>query len=107
MRVRVKIWLEKDGKPIISEGKFRLLREIQRTGSILKAAESLGLSYKRAHSQIKAIEERIGVQVLERRRGSGSRLTKEGEKILETYERVCREISKTLENLKDLPLKEE
>lgn len=107
MRVRVKVWLEEKGKPIISEGKFRLLKEIQRTGSILKAAESLGLTYKRAHSQIKAIENRLGTAVLERRRGSGSKLTKEGERILETYEKVCKEVSRILDSFKDLPLKED
>ncbi len=107
MRVKVKVWLEEKGKPIISEGKFRLLKEIQRTGSILKAAESLGLTYKRAHSQIKAIENRLGTAVLERRRGSGSKLTKEGERILETYEKVCKEVSRILDSFKDLPLKED
>jgi len=98
LRVRFKVWLEKDGKPIISEGKYRLLREIERTGSIKRASENLGLTYKRAFSQLKGMEERLGKKVLERRRGKGAVLTEEGKRLLEEYERV-------LKAFKDLSLR--
>ena len=90
MRVRFKVWLEKDGKPVISEGKYRLLREVEKTGSIRRASENLGLTYKRAFSQIKGMEERLGYRVLERRRGKGAVLTEEGRRLLEEYERVLK-----------------
>jgi molybdate transport system regulatory protein len=90
MRVRYKVWLEKEGEPIISEGKWRLLVEIDRLGSIKEASESLGLSYKRAFSQIKAMEERLGFKVLERKRGSGARLTERGRRLVEEFDRIRR-----------------
>ncbi len=90
MRVRYKVWLEKDGKPVISEGKYRLLREVEKTGSIRRASENLGLTYKRAFSQIKGMEERLGYRVLERRRGKGAVLTEEGRRLLEEYERILK-----------------
>ena len=90
MRVRFKVWLEKDGKPVISEGKYRLLREVEKTGSIRRASENLGLTYKRAFSQIKGMEERLGYRVLERRRGKGAVLTEEGRRLLEEYERILK-----------------
>ncbi len=94
MRVKFKVWLEKDGEPIISGGKYALLKEIQKTGSILKAAKNLGLSYKRAHSQIKAMEERLGDKILEKKRGKGARLTALGKEVLREYEEVLSEFEK-------------
>ncbi len=99
MRVRFKVWLEKEGEPIISEGKYRLLKEIDKTGSILEATRRLGLTYKRAISQIKAMEDRLGKKVLERKRGSGAKLTKEGRDLLEVYESVVRKFSELTERI--------
>ena len=90
MRVRFKVWLEKEGRPVISEGKYRLLREVEKTGSIRRASENLGLTYKRAFSQIKGMEDRLGYRVLERKRGKGAVLTEEGRRLLEEYERILK-----------------
>ena len=104
MRVRFKVWLEEKGEPLISEGKFRLLREIDRTGSILEASKRLGLTYKRAHSQIKSIENRLGRKVLERKRGKGAVLTPEGRELLKVYERILSEFESLSRKLSsDLP----
>ncbi|HHJ63883.1 MAG TPA: LysR family transcriptional regulator [Aquifex aeolicus] len=99
MRIRFRVWLEKEGEPIISEGKYRLLREIERTGSIKEAARRLGLSYKKAHSQIRTIEERLGLEVVERRRRRGAVLTDAGREILSEYERVLSAFRRTLRDL--------
>lgn len=103
MRVRFKVWLEEEGEPIISEGKYRLLKEIERTGSILEASRRLGLTYKRAHSQIKSLERRLGRKVVERRRGKGASITEAGRKLLRAYEdiiskfdRLARDVSGSL-----------
>lgn len=99
MKVRFKVWLEIGGEPIISEGKYRLLKEVEKTGSIMGAAKSLGLTYKRAHSQIKAIEERLGKKILERKGRKGARLTEEGLKLVEEYEKIYEELKKCAEKL--------
>ncbi len=96
MRVRFKVWLEKEGEPIISEGKYRLLKEIERTGSILRASKNLGLTYKRAFSQIKAMEERLGERILERKRGKGARLTEKGKDLIKRYEEILRRVSEAV-----------
>ena len=104
MRVRFKVWLEKEGEPIISEGKYKLLKEIDKTGSILQATKNLGLTYKRAMSQIKTMEKRLGFKVLERKRGSGARLTEEGRRLLEVYESVFEKFSRVAEGIGTLEL---
>lgn len=108
MKVRFKVWLEEGGEPIISEGKYRLLKEIERTGSILKASKRLGLSYKRAYSQIKVIEQRLGKKILQRERGRGAKLTDLGKEILSEYGKVLLEFEKLARTLseKDPPLEE-
>jgi len=88
LKVRFKVWLEEKGEPIISEGKYKLLKEIERTGSILEASKRLGLTYKRAHSQIKAIESRLGTKVVERKRGRGASLTPAGRELVSLYENI-------------------
>lgn len=48
IRVRSKVWLEVAGKPLLGEGRERLLLAIDAQGSINAAAASLGLSYRKA-----------------------------------------------------------
>lgn len=104
MRVRLKVWLEKDGEPIISEGKLRLLEEIKRTGSIHRASVNLGLSYKRAHSQIKVMEERLGEKILIRERGKGTRLTEKAKRLISAYRKLREELLSRASDLeKTLP----
>jgi len=88
VKIRFRIWLEVEGKPIISEGKYRLLKEIEQSGSIKEAANKLGLSYKKAHSQIRTIEERLGKEVVSRKRRKGAVLTSTGKKIIAEYEKI-------------------
>ena len=47
MRVAYRVWIEHNGKAF-GEGPYRLLRLIEREGSISKAASSMGLSYRKA-----------------------------------------------------------
>ncbi|WP_457600739.1 winged helix-turn-helix domain-containing protein [Hydrogenivirga sp.] len=99
MRVKFKVWFEKEGEPIISEGKFRLLKAIEEEGSILGAARKLGISYKRAYSQIKVMESRLGKEVVERRRRKGAVLTEDGKRLLREYEKVYDEFSRLASQL--------
>lgn len=99
MKVRFKVWLEEDGKAVISEGRYRLLKEIERTGSILEASKRVGLTYKRAHSQIKSMEKNLGKKVVNRKRGTGATLTDSGRELLRVYESVLSELSKLANEL--------
>ncbi len=105
MKIRFKVWLEKDGLPLLSFGKYLLLKEVQKTGSIKKASENLGIPYKKAHLYVKLIEERFGKPLFRRERGKGTLLTEEGKKLLETYEGILEKFETLTEELeKDLTL---
>jgi molybdate transport repressor ModE-like protein len=96
---RAKVWLEKNGKPLIGKGRARLLEEIDKTGSIREAASNLGLSYRYAWGMIRKMGRAAGAPLVVSSRGGkgggSSRLSEEGKKLLGTYGRA--EAGKTAE----------
>ena len=90
LKVKSKFWFEKDEELIFGEGRYKLLKAVDRTGSITKAAESLDMSYKRAWSYISVIEKRLNIKFIEKQRGGvgggKSFLTEEGKLFLKKYE---------------------
>lgn len=68
-RVRSKIWLEFKGQPFLGEGRYRLLTAVERAGSINAAAKVLKISYRKAWSQLQAMEENAPFPLLQRRSG--------------------------------------
>ena len=73
MQVKSKVWLEKNGKLCFGIGRARLLRAVEETGSLNRAAHTLGMSYRHAWSQIKSAEENLGETLLVRSRGGKNR----------------------------------
>jgi len=68
---------------------LRALSAVDRHGSITAAADSLGLTPPAVHSQIKGLEAAFGVAMLQRASdAAGSRLTSEGQAVLEAAVRV-------------------
>jgi molybdate transport system regulatory protein len=90
MDIRSKIWLEIKGEPVFGSGREALLRAIDRTGSINKAAKDIKMSYRKALSYIQTMEQRLGRRLVERRtgglHGGGAALTDEGREFLRKYE---------------------
>jgi len=86
MQIKSKVWLEKDNELIFGEGRAELLKAIDKTGSINKAASEMGISFRHGWSYITAIERRLGVKLIERtkggRGGGGSRLTPEAKDLV-------------------------
>ncbi len=91
MDVRSKIWIEKDGKSVLGDGRAAILESIDRLGSINKAAREMNMSYRHAWGEIKLLEERLGVKLLKKqvggRRGGGATLTRDGRELLDKYHR--------------------
>jgi len=87
--VRGKIWIERDGEPVLGRGRARLLEEIDRTGSIKEASRNLGLSYRYAWGMLSKMAKAWGAPVVlsERggREGGRSSLTPEGRELLGLY----------------------
>ena len=91
MEPKSKLWIEKDGKLALSDYRVRLLKLIDETGSLSDAASQMQLSYRRAWGKVKEIEANLGLHLVESAAGGagggGSRLTAEGRRLVEMYER--------------------
>lgn len=89
LRVRSKVWLEVDGEPFLGDGRYRLLRAVEQSGSISAAARELGISYRKAWSQLTAMAAHAPFPLFERRTGGKSGgatvLTAETLRLLSAY----------------------
>jgi molybdate transport system regulatory protein len=88
-----KIWLEYEGEPVLGRGGASILRAIKEEGSISKAAEKLGMSYRYVWSYLSKMERTLREPVVQRRKGGrggggGAKLTELGENLLKEYRRV-------------------
>ena len=72
LRIKSKVWLEKDGELVFGSGKAAILKAVFETGSINKAAKKLGMSYRHAWSYINSAEERFGERLLIKTKGGNS-----------------------------------
>ena len=103
LRVRSKTWLEIDGQPFLGDGRHRLLMAVHRNGSINAAAKALGISYRKAWSQLQALEEISPVPLLERRaggRGGGeTRLTPDAAKLIQRFENLRRQVNQETDRI--------
>ena len=84
-------------------GLTELLRKVEQTGSLQKAAVSMGMSYSKAWKILKTAEEEWGFPMTDRetggRDGGGSRLTDEGKQVLARYEAFAEEAKEQLDRL--------
>lgn len=85
------------GEKAFGPGIATLLRAVEQTGSLQKAAESMGMAYSKAWKMIKELEQLWGFPLTYRdiggKNGGGSVLTPACRLLLERYERFTAEIS--------------
>ncbi len=100
MEPRAKLWVEQDGKLVLSDYRVRLLALIDETGSLAEAAHRMQLSYRRAWGKVREIEQNLGVKLVESAAGGagggGSRLTGEGRRLIELYQRFHKAVEQDL-----------
>ncbi len=85
--IRVHIWLETDEGVFFGAGRVNLLEKIEMHGSLKKAAESMGMSYRAAWGKIKATEANVGFSLVKKNAGKkgGYSLTDEGRSMMAHY----------------------
>jgi len=100
--LKLKIWLERDGKFIVSDGRAKLLRRIKDTGSLSKAASEMEMSYRHAWGVLHRIAQNAGGKVVVSTRGGRegglTKLTPFGEEILSEYENKAASLQSMFEN---------
>jgi len=94
MKVEGKLWIDINGLGTAGQVRVRLLELIAETGSIKKAAETIGMSYKGAWDNINSLNEIFGKNLVERKTGGkgggGTVLTDHGKDLIKTYNHYSR-----------------
>jgi molybdate transport system regulatory protein len=101
LKPKFKLWLEYEGRSVLGKGGAQILQEIDRYGSIIKAAKRLSLSYRFVWRYLEKIKERTGGSPVRTYRGGyggggGTKLTQIGRDLLTTYLRYEKEINEIL-----------
>lgn len=94
--VRLHLWLDTDDGLFFGTGRALLLERIEKHGSLKKAAEELGMSYRAAWGKIKQSEKILGFELITRnsRRG-GYELTDFGRLVRDRFVTWFNEVEKT------------
>ena len=91
-KIKSRIWIEADDNILLGEGRVALLKAIDETGSLSKAAKSLGMSYKKAWSLIDAVNNRAQKPVITTsiggKGGGGATLTDYGKALINAFETI-------------------
>jgi molybdate transport system regulatory protein len=95
--IRSKVWIEdQDGNVVFGLGRIKILKAVDRLGSLHAAAKELKMGYRAIWGRIRATEERLGELLLIRTiggiSGGGSKLTPFAHMVLDQFEKLHREI---------------
>jgi len=100
VEIKAKFWVENRGEVVLGSGKAALLLAVHGNGSIQKAAEEFGMSYRHAWGIIRKMEQRAGFKLINAQagggEGKGAQLTARGKDFLEKFtlfEETLREVT--------------
>ena len=100
MEIRSKFWIENKGEVVAGGGKIALLLAVGRLGSIQRAADEFGMSYRHAWGVIKKIEQRAGFKIIDTKLGGrdgGTQLTPKGKGFVKTADILFKDLQTTVE----------
>ncbi len=89
LAVQGDLWLGRKGKAFLSANRIELLESIDRLGSITRAAQDVGLSYKAAWDAVDAMsnlaDRPLMIRATGGQHGGGSQLTEHGRELVRLY----------------------
>jgi len=100
MEIKSKFWIENEGEVVLGGGKAALLLTVDRLGSIQRAAEEFGMSYRHAWGAIRKIEQRAGFKILDTKLGrkdGGARLTPKGKEFIGKVDSFLKDLQAIVE----------
>ena len=101
-----KVWLETDEGYVFGPGVYSLLRQVEETGTLKKAAEHLGMSYRYAWGMVKKAESKLGLPLFSTHKGGksgggGTEITPEGREYMEYFSKIMKDMEQLSESLPD------
>ena len=97
LAIRTKTWIENsEGELLFGKGKTEILELIEEEGSIAKAAERLGMNYKKTWTHIKILQKNIADELVIPQKGGGgsggTSLTPKALELVRNYRQLQKEI---------------
>ena len=106
IQLRVRCWIDIDGERFFGPGRAELLQWIHDTGSISKAAKSMGMSYKKAWEMVEGLNQHGNkpyvIAYKGGQRGGGTEVTKTGLKMLSAYQKLNTKVTSLVEKHKKI-----
>jgi molybdate transport system regulatory protein len=97
MKIKYKIWIEKDGRVLFGRGRGDILSAIEGDKSLNAAAKKLHMSYRAAWGRLKASEERMGMKLVEIGSAEkGMHLTAQAKAIADRFEKLEKDVEALL-----------
>lgn len=91
-KIKSRIWIESENNVILGEGRVQLLKAINETGSLSKAARLLNISYKKAWGLInsvnKAAKKPVTINNVGGKGGGGTELTNYGKTLINMFDEI-------------------
>jgi len=111
VKPKCKLWLTSQTRQSpFGDGKWRLLKAIDQTGSLKAATELLGISYRKAWGDLKNVQTLLGADLIEKHRGGKQGgtpcLTPRGKKGLDPYPNFRSDIDTAMTTAYDKHIKE-
>ena len=105
-QIRVRCWIDIDGERFFGPGRAELLQLILDTGSISKAAGTMGMSYKKAWAMVDELNTRgqkpYVIAHKGGQKGGGTEVTKTGREVLVAYQKLSKKLSAIVEKRRDI-----
>lgn len=91
-KIKSRIWIESDEHVLLGKGRVQLLKSIEQTGSLSKAAKSLNISYKKAWHLIdsvnKSAKKPVTLNTTGGKGGGGTELTHYGKSLILVFDEI-------------------
>jgi len=100
-KIKSRIWIESEDNVLLGEGRVHLLKAIDDTGSLSKAAKSLNISYKKAWQLLdsvnKSAKKPVTINSIGGKGGGGAELTEYGKSLIKAFDEINRNCWKFLD----------
>jgi molybdate transport repressor ModE-like protein len=103
IRFNYKIWLSSEnGTNLMGDGKWQILKAIEKHGSLKAATAALGLTYRRTWGDLRKIENELGFNLIDTSRGGSdggkSFLTEQGKMMVKAFDNFHAKADVFMEN---------
>ena len=101
-KIKSRIWIESEDNVLLGEGRVHLLKAIEETGSLSKAAKSLNISYKKAWQLLdsvnKSAKKPVTINSIGGKGGGGAELTEYGKSLVIAFDEINKNCWAFLDN---------